>query len=128
MQACFTPMARYRETEEEPIEAKVEKPIPTPKGCKTLVFKLDVPPWVPPCSQWEEQHMCQIFAIPENMVFPFEWAELCRESGAQPIFFLVVLALYMSPSPPNRDTSLMEIYMTVTCHLTDYNLGTLPVS
>jgi hypothetical protein len=69
MQAHFTPMVCYRETEEEPpVEAKVEKPIPVPKGYKTLVFKLDVPPWVPPHSRWEEQHMCRIFAIPKNMV------------------------------------------------------------
>jgi hypothetical protein len=65
---------------------------------------------------------------PQERGFPFEWAKLRCKSGAQPIFFLVALVLYTSPSPPNRDKSLMEIYMTITCHLTDYNLGTLPVS
>jgi hypothetical protein len=122
-------MACYRKTEEEPpVKAKVEKPIPAPTGYETLVFKLDVPPWVPPRSRWEEQHMRRIFAIPEHVVIPFEWVRLRRESGAQPILFLVALALYTSPSPPDRDASLKEIYMTVTCHLTDYDPGTLPVS
>jgi hypothetical protein len=71
--------------------------------------------------------MRQIFVIPENVVY-LEWAKLRCESGAQPIFFLVALALYTSPSPPSQHASLMEIYMTITCHLTDYDPGTLPVS
>jgi hypothetical protein len=69
MQAHFTLMVCYRETEEEPpVEAKVEKPIPAPKGYEMLVFKFDVLPWVPPRSWWEEQHIRWIFAIPKNVV------------------------------------------------------------
>jgi hypothetical protein len=122
MQARFTPMAHYQETEEEPpIEAKVEKPSPHPRGMRCWCSSLTYHHGCPPTHGGRSSTCARSSQSPRTWYSLFEWAKLRRESGAQPIFFLVALALYTSPSPPNRDTSLMEIYMTVTHHLTDYD-------